>query len=107
MCSASNLSYNATITAPPASKPIIPIGSPVGTAPPFEVDDELELGFPVAPLALLVGPPVVLATEVPPPSVVTCPVTVAVAAVALPVMAPRPWLPLAVKYKLIAVLLGA
>lgn len=90
ICSACDLSYNATIITPPATTPIISIGTLVGIAPPFEVDVELELGFPVAPLTLLVDSPGVLAAEVPPSSVVTCPVTSAVAAVALPVMAPRP-----------------
>lgn len=39
-------------------------------------------------------------------TICTYAVTVAVAAVALPVMAPTPCAPLAVKYKLMAVLLG-
>jgi hypothetical protein len=104
--------------------PSIPFTIPVGAAPPVEV--ELELELPVAALALLVVPPVVSAPEaVSPPSVVTSlrapsqhseeetkheretcdfaflrkytyPVAIAVAAVALPVIAPTPWVPLVV-----------
>jgi hypothetical protein len=66
--------YSAAITTPPAIMPIIPLATLVGTAPPFEDDVELGLELPVAALASLVDPPVLLAIELPPPSasVVTC-----------------------------------
>lgn len=114
--------------------PSIAIATPVGAAPP--VDEEVEVELPFAALAAVVFDPLapVPVTEgvelgfESPPRVVAClqrqvsktrqshekkvkdkathPVTTAVAPVALPVIAPGPWLPLAVKYKLTAVSLG-
>lgn len=68
----------------------------------LELDDALPLdaepvSLPEVEKELL---PVPLALEAPA-------VVVAVAAAALPVIAPGPWLPLSVKYRLTAVLLGA
>jgi hypothetical protein len=94
--------YSAVTIAPPATAPTIRNHTPVGAAPPELVElDWLELSSPLAALALLVVPLVVFAPA--PPLLV---VLTTVAAVALPVINPTPWLPVGVKYKLTTVWLG-
>ena len=105
--------HKAATIAPPATAPSIPNITPVGAAPPLLVLlDWLSLALPVAtfapPLPVVFVPPVVFAPVplVVPLPLVTALVLTTVAAVALPVIVPGPWLTVGVKYKLTAVWLG-
>jgi hypothetical protein len=95
--------HSAATTTPPTTAPNAPNHTPVGAAPAV---DELVLALPLLPSLELPVPAAALAVPALAFAAVELVLIILKACVALPVIAPAPWIPVGVKYRLMAVLLG-